>query len=103
LCPCIFGSMLSFPTRRSSDLFEIGDGSRPINSFDWGMDQSTGSRLNCRLYRKDLTITTATFTLHQGTTPVAGTEMGLWRRCSPTDRKSTRLNSSHGSISYAVY
>src|SRR6266852_6887234 len=24
-------------------------------------------------------------------------------RCEPSDRKSTRLNSSHGSISYAVF
>src|SRR2546422_7015550 len=26
-----------------------------------------------------------------------------WRRCTTTDRKSTRLNSSHGYISYAVF
>src|SRR2546430_4834518 len=26
-----------------------------------------------------------------------------WRRCSEEDRKSTRLNSSHSQISYAVF
>src|SRR5207253_9437693 len=26
-----------------------------------------------------------------------------WRACRPTDRKSTRLNSSHVAISYAVF
>src|SRR5207245_6940671 len=36
-------------------------------------------------------------------TPHLGSDhSGVWRRGRP-DRKSTRLNSSHGSISYAVF
>src|SRR3712207_8636692 len=27
----------------------------------------------------------------------------IWRRCHQADRKSTRLNSSHANISYAVF
>src|SRR3712207_8260786 len=34
--------------------------------------------------------------------PLAGVPYG-WCRCHPQDRKSTRLNSSHANISYAVF
>src|SRR5574337_1698847 len=34
--------------------------------------------------------------------PIWGTRCA-WRRTRPSDRKSTRLNSSHHSISYAVF
>src|SRR3712207_6940427 len=30
-------------------------------------------------------------------------QTGLWERYDPQDRKSTRLNSSHANISYAVF
>src|SRR6266571_521756 len=46
-------------------------------------------------------------TLFRSPGPMAAIPIGLWRRfaCyrSRTDRKSTRLNSSHMSISYAVF
>src|SRR5688572_32539017 len=37
--------------------------------------------------------------------PAAATSMAFAKRCSPADRdrKSTRLNSSHSQISYAVF
>src|SRR3989337_3659572 len=35
--------------------------------------------------------------------PLAPWRRGLGNKSSPQDRKSTRLNSSHGSISYAVF
>src|SRR5208282_6109057 len=35
--------------------------------------------------------------------PRGGCRRGRSRRGRPSDRKSTRLNSSHGSISYAVF
>src|SRR5207245_9212855 len=35
--------------------------------------------------------------------PKAKQEVAVFRRCRAEDRKSTRLNSSHGSISYAVF
>src|SRR5256884_3488813 len=34
---------------------------------------------------------------------IAAKLMGRWRSGAPLDRKSTRLNSSHGYISYAVF
>src|SRR3712207_9523116 len=40
-------------------------------------------------------VATVTFRLHDG-------EQGSRSCCSPEDRKSTRLNSSHANISYAV-
>src|SRR5207245_9222036 len=77
----------SFPTRRSSDLvigyvvpFGIPEVVRHINAFTLGA---------------------------QATHPGAKVKL-VWTNAwySPpkeTDRKSTRLNSSHGSISYAVF
>src|SRR2546422_6717615 len=38
-----------------------------------------------------------------GTPDQAGVSLEVIRRLGPTDRKSTRLNSSHGYISYAVF
>src|SRR3712207_8883544 len=33
----------------------------------------------------------------------AGNALAVWLGSTPTDRKSTRLNSSHANISYAVF
>src|SRR3989454_6818771 len=41
--------------------------------------------------------------LHEGRDPFFSSLLGAPRRRSPTDRKSTRLNSSHLVISYAVF
>src|SRR5207245_8872651 len=72
----------SFPTRRSSDLKSADGGGHHPGHLPRG---GAGSHL-----------------------PRQGQEhQGVWRgRCDPApprDRKSTRLNSSHGSISYAVF
>src|SRR5207245_10096531 len=77
----------SFPTRRSSDL-----GPRPVARWEAGMRRipELAARLVARLDQDE--------------------EEALRRKPWATgcgdacrDRKSTRLNSSHGSISYAVF
>src|SRR5207245_9550573 len=89
----------SFPTRRSSDLFLTQyklSGSYPL---PWGVSlgaffqsvpgtERTITYLVTRAVVPQLTLASATIPL---------TEPGS------LDRKSTRLNSSHGSISYAVF
>src|SRR5207245_10569580 len=71
----------SFPTRRSSDLPEA-DLLRDLGELG-------GDRVG-KLLRHHL---------ERGEKPVPR----LQRRADQVDRKSTRLNSSHGSISYAVF
>src|SRR5690606_42098968 len=78
----------SFPTRRSSDLSEYrsevdGDGALPHPAL-------TGT------HRDDPAHPGQKPRIGFGSRDIAGTE---W----PTDRKSTRLNSSHVKISYAVF
>src|SRR2546429_5320004 len=48
-----------------------------------------------------ITVTKNAATAH--TTPATYGSSGAWRRDVNVDRKSTRLNSSHGYISYAVF
>src|SRR5207245_7700581 len=92
--------LLSLPTRRSSDL--------TAEQCDWGgtlgqIDETHGDR-----------VLPAEHAVHVGRAEVLGAvfaqvdapaelrgEIAGGRR--PQDRKSTRLNSSHGSISYAVF
>src|SRR3712207_7576829 len=69
-----------FPTRRSSDLRAAAGGGRPDDVAGgrprpWSVDHAPGA--------------------HQGEAPA--------RRPAQQDRKSTRLNSSHANISYAVF
>src|SRR5207245_9812788 len=71
----------SFPTRRSSDLIVESWNTRMEQLFGALRRDAVGRRLNSLL-------------------PEALTEEIAARR---EDRKSTRLNSSHGSISYAVF
>src|SRR5690606_42135964 len=71
----------SFPTRRSSDLYQASK-----SAFDIWF-RSVAPDLNA----KGITTTTIYF-------PLVKTPM-----IQPTDRKSTRLNSSHVKISYAVF
>src|SRR5207245_10447192 len=76
----------SFPTRRSSDLRRARRSPEPQASSPWPRG---GRRCACPSAS------------HDGPVP----EIKLWRLrvICVTDRKSTRLNSSHGSISYAVF
>src|SRR2546427_2292660 len=73
-----------FPTRRSSDLSGRDDASRPID-FSGIRQQRPVDRRN--LLRMDAQLCTEA----EGTCK------------SEIDRKSTRLNSSHSQISYAVF
>src|SRR5207245_9129624 len=86
----------SVPTRRSSDL--LLEKARLRKQFRRLLSalmterviMERSSRLSIRILRR--LPSAATFT----------TKMGALLRCK-RDRKSTRLNSSHGSISYAVF
>src|SRR5699024_12858095 len=95
--------LLSFPTRRSSDLFYY----LPILSGDvfaiailcavlFGITQSA--------FVPIFAIFTALVPDHIGATLSShNLAAGLSNFIAPLDRKSTRLNSSHVSISYAVF
>src|SRR5205807_9439087 len=84
--PCHLPVLLSFPTRRSSDLCHGGDrlcgcaGHRPPDP----RPDPVSSR--ARVHREP-----------------TGFGRGSGGRCPAQDRKSTRLNSSHLVISYAVF
>src|SRR5205085_12652948 len=84
----------SFPTRRSSDLPQIVDGS--------GLSRAdrTTPRQVVRLI--ELMNAQAVGPAFESSFPVAG-RTGTLRRRMRGDRKSTRLNSSHSQISYAVF
>src|SRR5207249_11990862 len=85
----------SFPTRRSSDLRELGG------------DESALARLAEPVEPLALVLVGARLLVPQRPQLVAAEEVGKARddRCllRHLDRKSTRLNSSHVSISYAVF
>src|SRR5207245_6644373 len=86
-----------FPTRRSSDLYGVQGGVGKVFDHrwyigvvgfgEWGNQSSTHTDASQFLV-SNATSNPATMTAATG--------------CI-TDRKSTRLNSSHGSISYAVF
>src|SRR5207245_10884164 len=88
----------SFPTRRSSDLYlsRLSDAARALAVYaSWARSPGLHARLAPGWWP-----------------PFAGQDSHLlgplwkvsrWLRHLKTDRKSTRLNSSHGSISYAVF
>src|SRR5207245_7486992 len=82
----------SFPTRRSSDLLSsermLGDLRTKVRSGSIVVFHANGKGLHTRAVVEDL----SQELLKKGLQP-------LLRQ----DRKSTRLNSSHGSISYAVF
>src|SRR5690606_41155787 len=78
-CYCDHRDLLSFPTRRSSDLTE------PVARFGAKSDTGVLDRFLSPAGRR-------------------GERVGdLVRAIGPEDRKSTRLNSSHVKISYAVF
>src|SRR5207245_11273759 len=79
----------SFPTRRSSDL------TRPVSAAHSGQQRRTVSGALFGLYCLNFVPIDVCLNL----SPKRGTSAST----SKPDRKSTRLNSSHGSISYAVF
>src|SRR5699024_12545019 len=90
-CSLLRRALHSCPTRRSSDLTEEGQGEAPLP------DQAVPGRSEPS---------------QEGTAEAPGettaadqtqTAAMCWCGCASTDRKSTRLNSSHVSISYAVF
>src|SRR5687768_17890923 len=74
----------SFPTRRSSDLVPLAVRLHAANGDD--------------LYARGTT--SPYWSSSSASTSMNSTHRPRW---SPSDRKSTRLNSSHGYISYAVF
>src|SRR5206468_12589797 len=92
----------SFPTRRSSDL----DG-QPVTAEDcvasikrWGAKDAVG-RLMMAALSKMAPVDRKTFTIDLETP--FGLVLDALGKPSARDRKSTRLNSSHDQISYAVF
>src|SRR5207248_11797806 len=84
-CSLHHAALHSFPTRRSSDLHQL----RPVG---------TGPRAHAG----DGT-DSARLTIPASVRTKAGSAFGISIRSSCRDRKSTRLNSSHRTISYAVF
>src|SRR5207248_10145319 len=79
----------SFPTRRSSDLLKAGRSPDAISEFSPPAIRRCGQGFRLRLTR-------LRHRHHRVVWPAS-------RRHSDQDRKSTRLNSSHRTISYAVF
>src|SRR5207245_9934414 len=88
----------SFPTRRSSDLFLLRKLADPVDKQgsirqkhdEWRSRLGAAKRKSALRAARSPREAAA-----QGGLPLGGAQAG--------DRKSTRLNSSHGSISYAVF
>src|SRR5438128_24183 len=76
----------SFPTRRSSDLISTTEATSAVAKAAARVGASVRSRNGCSTNRHDR---------YEIATVSANSAI--------LDRKSTRLNSSHGSISYAVF
>src|SRR5207245_9692021 len=91
-----------FPTRRSSDLVELRASGLEMVRF-YGFRNETDASQPDSVYRVDerqsLFAPAATVPL----APRLRLTLGPLVKYAHTDRKSTRLNSSHGSISYAVF
>src|SRR5690606_40424423 len=87
----------SFPTRRSSDLAQIkgftGQGVSLLLQLPEGFSQLSA------LSRQSGAVQQCTAALHAG----QHRHQGNFQRLKQLDRKSTRLNSSHVKISYAVF
>src|SRR5690606_41073481 len=93
-CPHAPPRLHSFPTRRSSDLVRAGHGRAHRHARLSARPPGTSEALAGPPGQG----------LHD--VPPLGLEprtCGLRVRCSAKDRKSTRLNSSHVKISYAVF
>src|SRR5699024_11812490 len=85
----------SLPTRRSSDLRERAAGSVPARGIGPAVEQAARAA-----HRVGVLIVLVAVVI---AVVVAAAVIGRRRRDPAGDRKSTRLNSSHVSISYAVF
>src|SRR5207245_10661473 len=84
---CAHPALHSFPTRRSSDL---GKAFRSRDPLIWNLIE--------RIVRLSLSVR-----LFVAQAPMSHVADDTDNATRTPDRKSTRLNSSHGSISYAVF
>src|SRR5699024_11569448 len=88
----------SFPTRRSSDLFiEALPHAHDEKVSEKGADFSSGQR-QLLAFSRTMAKTPKILILDEATANIDSTTESVIQ-----DRKSTRLNSSHVSISYAVF
>src|SRR5699024_11806077 len=99
-CLVLF-SLHPFPTRRSSDLqFTIMDGTLPALAYRvvhvlWQPDHNGGYIILLCYFHHFINAEMTIFRINFQSRQTLG--------CPSQDRKSTRLNSSHVSISYAVF
>src|SRR5207249_10877091 len=97
---CGHRDLSSFPTRRSSDLVWCVGGREQL-----GKTQDPASRRAVQVRHVDLHLVNSLRSKNQLGFGAwrKGCEVGRGRPCRFVDRKSTRLNSSHVSSSYAVF
>src|SRR5207245_4987044 len=92
----------SFPTRRSSDLIFV------LNKSDREgadrLEEQLHAMLSMAMPKLDRSSASGENGWHPPVVRTVATEnKGIEKLADAIDRKSTRLNSSHGSISYAVF
>src|SRR5207249_12010724 len=91
----------SFPTRRSSDLDEGASGlPLAVQAMTAMREERVGRQ---PVANRSASATTLTSDAHEFLLEDKATESGEYFGFRGLDRKSTRLNSSHVSISYAVF
>src|SRR5207245_10573839 len=96
--PVYFSSLLSFPTRRSSDLY-LSKRSDAFHVFIYAPFQERVRRLQAAGKSEKEAMELAEVVDRE-----RADFINKYFDVAPfLDRKSTRLNSSHGSISYAVF
>src|SRR5690606_41817014 len=91
-CFCDLPDLLSFPTRRSSDLPTIE-----------AILKELGENIKLARLRRKITTTMLAERAGMGRVTLRKVENGDSGVTLGADRKSTRLNSSHVKISYAVF
>src|SRR5437879_7604028 len=92
-CQSAHRDLHSFPTRRSSDLMERIDPFCRTFGTGWWPEEGGEPRDGCPAPHK---VASSSFTSLRRVSRA-------FRYCRNIDRKSTRLNSSHRCISYAVF
>src|SRR5699024_11493131 len=98
-----YPALHSFPTRRSSDLVVFATGTPVSNSMTELYTVMRYLQYDT-LQKKNLThFDCWASTFGETTTAIELAPEGTGYRARTRDRKSTRLNSSHVSISYAVF
>src|SRR5205807_5620634 len=100
---CYHLHLPSFPTRRSSDL-RLRDRIIDRDDHDCVATRTIAAHLHARDVDVFLAEQRADGADHTGAIRVPAHQEGaLWHQVDAEDRKSTRLNSSHLVISYAVF